>query len=53
MTTIPNNVFLSNEELDNAILALKSVLFGSSTADIDTDILVGVLFELTIAKESK
>ena len=48
--TPANNVFLSKEENDAAILAIKSVLFGGSIADIDTDMLVGVLFELTIAR---
>jgi len=51
MNTLPtNNVFLSKEETDAAILAIKGILFGGNTADIDADMLVGVLFELTIAR---
>jgi hypothetical protein len=48
--TPANNVFLSKEETDAAILAVKSILFGGDTAAIDADMLVGVLFELTIAR---
>lgn len=48
--TPANNVFLSKEETDAAIAAVKSVLFGNPISGDEVAMLCGVLFELTIAK---